>query len=574
MSLTGAEILIRALQEQGVEVLFGIPGAKTLALHDALSRSSLQHVLVKHEQGAAHAADGFARASGRVGVCLSTSGPGATNLVTGIATANMDSIPVVAITCQVETHSIGSDAFQEADITGITRSITKHNGLVSSVDRLEVAVAEAFHFARTGRPGAVVIDIPADVLRARGTYHGGATARRPGYRPNLEGHPLQVRRAADALAGAERPVLYVGGGVVAAGAHAELRQLAERAGTPVVSTLLGLGAMPGQHPLFAGMLGMYGSHAANVTIQHADLVLAVGARFDDRATGRVRDFAPAARIIHVDMDPAEIGKNARVDIPIVGDARRVLQQLLAAITPGETGAWLEAVEGYRKDLPYPPARAGALTQQGTIEAICRRVQGKAIVATDVGLHQMFVARHIPFDRPRQLLSSGGLGTMGFGLPAAMGAAFARPGEDVLAICGDGSFLMNIQELATVAEHALPIKAVVLNNGNLGMVRQFQRLYYNGNFTAVDQPPHIDFALIARGFGVPSACVSDPADLEGALDRALSAPGPFLLEVETDVAEECLPMVRPGGSLSDMIYGGAAEAAPALRPAGATTEARR
>ncbi len=552
--MTGAEILVRALQAHGVDVIFGIPGAKTLHLHDALSRSPIRHVLVKHEQGAAHAADGYARATGRAGVCLTTSGPGATNLVTGLATANMDSVQMVAITCQVEMHAIGTDAFQEADITGITRSVTKHNGLISSTDRIEGAVAEAFHLATTGRPGPVLLDIPADVLKGSGSYRGDMTVNRPGYNPTLEGHPAQVRRLTDALAKAERPILYIGGGVIASGAHEEVRALAERAGIPAVTTLLGLGAIPGTHPLYAGMLGMYGSHAANMAVQHADLVLAIGARFDDRATGRAADFAPHARIGHIDIDPAEIGKNVRVDIPIVGDARRVLRQILANLTPGSTGAWQEVVDGYRKDLPYPAARSGVLTQQGTVEALCRRVRGKAILATDVGLHQMFVARHIPFDRPRNLLSSGGLGTMGYGLPAAMGAAFARPGELVVAVCGDGSFLMNLQELATVAEHALPLKVIVLNNRNLGMVRQFQHLYFNGNYTAVDQPPHLDFALVARGLGVASGYVADAQRLEGALDEAFSYPGPYVLEVETDVAEECLPMVTPGGSLSEMTYG--------------------
>ncbi|MDH7570268.1 MAG: biosynthetic-type acetolactate synthase large subunit [Armatimonadota bacterium] len=554
MEMIGAEILIRALQEQGVEVLFGIPGAKTLHLHDALSRSNLLHVLVKHEQGAAHAADGYARASGRVGVCLSTSGPGATNLVTGIATANMDSIPLVAITCQVERSAIGTDAFQEVDVMGITRSITKHNALVSAVDRLETTVAEAFHFARTGRPGAVVVDIPADVLKARGTYRGGAQVNRPGYRPKLDGHPLQVRRALELVAKAQRPVLYVGGGAVAAGAQEELREFAERAGIPVVCTLLGLGTLPGRHPLFVGMLGMYGSPAANTTVQRADLVLAIGARFDDRATGRAADFAPDAKIVHVDIDPAEIGKNVRVDVPIVGDARRVLRQLLSELTPGNTRAWLEAVEEYRQRLRFPPAPEGVLTQQGTVEALCNLLQGRAALATDVGLHQMFVARHIPFSHPRDLLSSGGLGTMGFGLPAAMGAAFARPGELVVAVCGDGSFMMNIQELATIAEHALPVKAIVLNNSNLGMVRQFQNLYFNGNYTAVDQPRHLDFALIARGFGIQSATVTRPEELDAGLRHALESPGPFVLVVNTAVEEQCLPMVNPGGSLLEMTYG--------------------
>ncbi len=573
MKMTGADILIRALQAQGVDVIFGIPGAKTLALHDALSRSSIQHVLVKHEQGAAHAADGYARASGRVGVCLSTSGPGATNLVTGIATANMDSIPIVALTCQVETWAIGTDSFQEADMTGITRSITKHNGLVSHVDRLENAVHEAFHIARTGRPGAVLLDLPADVLKAEGTYRDDAAVNRKGYQPTIEGHPLQVRRAVEAIAKAERPVLYIGGGVIAAAAQDEVRALAERAGIPVVATLLGLGGIPGTHPLYAGMLGMYGSHAANITIQQSDLVIAVGARFDDRATGRTKDFAPGATIIHIDIDPAEIGKNVRVDIPIVGDARRVLQQILEVLTPGETGAWVEVVDGYRKDLPYPPAREDVLTQQATMEAVCRRIQGKCAIATDVGLHQMFVARHIPFDRPRDLLSSGGLGTMGYGLPAGMGAAFARPGEPVVVVSGDGSFMMNIQELATIAEHRLPVKSIVLNNRNLGMVRQFQSLYYRGNFTAVDQPPHLDFALIARGFGVASDHVSEPEMLGKALDRMLAYPGPYVLEVETDVEEQCLPMVNPGGSLNEMTYGSLDRSpAPLTLPGGVKREA--
>jgi acetolactate synthase-1/2/3 large subunit len=536
-------------------VIFGIPGAKTLHLHDALSRSAIRHILVKHEQGAAHAADGYARASGRAGVCLTTSGPGATNLVTGIATANMDSIPMVAITCQVEMYSIGTDAFQEADITGITRSISKHNALISSPDRIENAVHEAFTIACTGRPGPVVLDIPADVLRDRADFVGDCSFSRKGYNPTLEGHPQQVRRAVEAIAEAERPLLYIGGGVLAAGAEAEVRLLAERAGIPVVSTLLGLGAMPSSHPLFAGMLGMYGSPAANAAVQHSDLLIGIGVRFDDRATGKVEEFAPQAKIIHIDIDPAEIGKNVRVDVPIVGDARRVLQQILAALAPRDTGAWQEIVDGYRKDLPYPPALTDRLTQQGTVEALCRHLGGQGVVATDVGLHQMFVARHIPFERPRQLLSSGGLGTMGFGLPAAMGAAFAKPGQPVVAVCGDGSFMMNVQELATIAEHQVPVKAIVLNNRWLGMVRQFQRLYFQSNYTAVQQPPHIDFTLIAQGFGVSAARVSEPEELEEMLDRALAHDGPFVLEVLTDPEEEVLPMVNPGGSLSDMTWGG-------------------
>jgi acetolactate synthase-1/2/3 large subunit len=525
----------------------------------------IRHVLVRHEENAAFAAAGYAMATGKVGVCCATSGPGATNLVTGLVNALMDSIPIVAITGQVATKLIGSDAFQEADTFGITRSCTKHNYLVKNLADLPQIVHEAFYIASTGRPGPVLIDIPKDVFQGQARYSPVSAIHLPGYKVYTEGHTGQIRRAAQMIWEAQRPLVYAGGGIIASGASAELRSLVELAGLPAVLTLMGLGALPGDHPSFISMPGMHGSYAANMAMTHADLLIALGVRFDDRVTGRLSSFAPHAKVIHVDIDPAEIGKNRVPELPIVGDARRVLQKLnkfLAETAPSSASlnasarqAWWRQIRQWKEEHPLTPAVSSSeIKPQHVMLEIDRLSQGRAIVCADVGQHQMWAAQFIRFNEPRLWINSGGLGSMGFGLPAAMGAQFARPDKLVFAIVGDGGFQMSIPELATIAGYGLPVKIVVVNNGYLGMVRQWQELFYNNRLCAVELDTFPDAEKLGAAYGIKGRTIDRPEQLAPALREAVEEPGPFLLNVRVSPYENVYPMVPAGSAIDEMVLG--------------------
>jgi acetolactate synthase-1/2/3 large subunit len=561
--MNGAQMLLECLAREKVECFFGYPGGVTLPLYDALYDHSIKHILVRHEQNACFAAQGFARATGKIGVCCATSGPGATNLVTGLVDAMMDSIPVVAITGQVSTKLIGSDAFQEADTFGITRSCTKHNFLVKKLAELPQVIHEAFHIAGTGRPGPVLVDIPKDVFQAQGHYTPVSEIHLPGYQLTLEGHPGQIRRAAQMIWEAERPLVYAGGGIIAADASGELRELVELTESPAVCTLMGLGAMPSTHPLFISLPGMHGSYASNMAMTETDLIIALGVRFDDRVTGRLAAFAPHARVIHVDIDPAEIGKNRAADIPIVGDVKRVLERLMAELR--EAGpeaarnnaaareAWRGQIAAWKREHPLEPEySAEAIKPQHLVMEMDRLSGGEAIVAADVGQHQMWGAQFLRFNGPRQWLSSSGLGAMGFGLPASIGAQFARPDKLVFALVGDGGFQMSIPELATIANHALPVKIIVMNNGYLGMVRQWQELFYNNRLCAVQLDTFPDPEKLAGAYGFKGRTVERPAELRGALEEAVREPGPYLLNVRVMPYENVYPMVPAGGAINEMV----------------------
>jgi acetolactate synthase-1/2/3 large subunit len=557
MSTTGARILVEALQEHGVEYLFGVPGAAVLRLFDELYRAPLRTVLTRHEQGAGHMADGYARATGKVGVCVTTSGPGATNAVTAIATAHMDSVPLVALTGQVRTHLIGNDAFQEADMTGICRPITKHTFLVKDVADLGRTVREAFHIAATGRPGPVLVDLPADVTDGVLDAPPDTRMRLPGYRPGCRGNKRQIARAADALNAAERPVLYAGGGVITAGASEELRALARKASVPVTTTLMGLGAFPETDPLALRMLGMHGTVYANYAVTESDLLVAVGARFDDRITGRLDAFAPHARIIHIDIDPANIGKTVQVDFPLVGDAREILAAMAALVERRERKAWHDQIARWKQEFPLTYSRDnGAVMPQAVIEELRGAAGGGAIVCTDVGQHQMWAAQFYRFEEPRTFLSSGGLGTMGYGLPAAIGAQLGRPDRTVVLITSDGSLQMNIQEMATAVEHKLPIKIALLNNGYLGMVRQWQQLFFGRRYAstclATGNP---DFVRLAEAYGAAGLRVEEPGQVRPALEQAMAVGDrPVLIDFRTAPEENVFPMVPAGGAINQMIGG--------------------
>lgn len=551
MKNSGAEILLDCLAEEGVEVIFGYPGGQVIPIYDALYDAPLRHILVRHEQGAVHAADGYARSTGKTGVCLATSGPGATNLVTGIANAYMDSVPLVAITGQVPTFMIGFDSFQEADITGITIPITKHNYLVKRIEDLPRVVKEAFHIAATGRPGPVLIDLAKDVMQAKAKLDYPETVDLPGYKPNYIGNARQVKEALEAVTAAKRPLLYIGGGVIAAGAAAELLQFAERLDIPVTATLMGLTAFPSGHPLFLGMLGMHGTAAANFAVGAADLLIAIGARFDDRVTGKVDSFAPQARIIHIDIDPAEIGKNVRVDIPIVGDAKTVLETLNEKAQTGNHREWRDQIGEWQKQYPlrYEPT---GFKPQLVVETLSDLTRGDAIICTEVGQNQMWTAQFFRFKKPRSLITSGGLGTMGFGFPAAIGAQVGNPGRLVIDIAGDGSFQMNIQELGTAVANRLPVKVVILNNFYLGMVRQWQEFFQNKRYsgTALDSNP--DFVKIAEAYGAKGFRITEPGRVRETLAEALSEPGPVVVDCWVDREENVLPMVPANSPLNRMI----------------------
>jgi len=562
--MSGAQILVECLVREGVECIFGYPGGATLPLYDVLHDHPIRHVLTRHEENAAFAATGYARATGRVGVCCATSGPGATNLVTGLVNALMDSIALVAITGQVPSKAIGSDAFQEADTFGITRSCTKHNYLVKNVADLPAVIHEAFYLASTGRPGPVLVDIPRDVLQSRAHYVPVTSIHLPGYKVVTEGHTGQIRRAAQMIWEAERPLVYAGGGIISSGAAEELRELVELLDAPVVLTLMGLGALPSDHPNFISMPGMHGSYAANMSLTQTDLLIAVGVRFDDRVTGRLSAFAPHAKVIHVDIDPSEIGKNRAADLPIVGDAKRVLRKLIKSLKDdmAEAGknlaarqAWWRQIRAWQREHPLMPVFSESeIKPQHLMVEIDRLTGGEAIIVADVGQHEMWAAQFIRFKRPRQWLCSGGLGSMGFGVPAAIGAQFAWPERLVVAVVGDGGFQMAIPELATIASNRLPVKIIICNNGYLGMVRQWQTLFYNNRLCGVAMDGFPDVEKLGAAYGIPGRIVERPEQLAGALEQALREPGPYLLDVRVSPEENVYPMVPAGAALNEMVLG--------------------
>ncbi|MBN2204023.1 MAG: biosynthetic-type acetolactate synthase large subunit [Thermoleophilia bacterium] len=560
--LKGSEALVAALEHEGCEVMFGFPGGVAIPFYDALyDAKKLRHVLVRHEQGAAHAADGYARATGKVGVCGSTSGPGATNLVTGIATAYLDSSPLVAITWQVRSDLIGTDAFQEADITGITLPIVKHSYLVKKTADLPGVVHEAFHIASTGRPGPVVIDIPVDVALGELAYHDADALDLPGYRPTVRGHIKQIRAAAKAINEAARPVLYLGGGVISSGAAAEVLRLAELRRLPVATTLMGIGSFPETHELSMGMLGMHGTVTANYAVHECDLLINLGARFDDRVTGKLKAFAPHAKVIHADVDPAEIGKNVAPLIPIVGDIRQVAAGLVKELEGMEwpeerTAEWLARIAARKEEYPlhYDEPSDGKLAPQYVIEEIDRVTGHDAVICTDVGQHQMWATQYYTYTSPRQFISSGGLGTMGFGLPASIGAQIGRPDKTVVDISGDGGFQMTVQELATAVSCELPIVVCILNNGYLGMVRQWQDLFWNKRYSCTSIESQPDFKRLAEAYGALGLRVTEKDEIEPALREAIACEGPAVIDFWTSPESNVFPMVPAGQEITEMIGG--------------------
>jgi len=560
--MSGAKMLLECLVREGVDCIFGYPGGVTLPFYDVLYDHHVRHVLVRHEENAAFAAEGYARATGKVGVCCATSGPGATNLTTGLVDAMMDSIPIVAITGQVTSKLIGSDAFQEADTFGITRPCTKHNFLVKRIDDLAQAVHEAFYIAASGRPGPVLVDVTKDALQAQGHYQPVTSIHLPGYKVFTEGHTGQIRRAVQMIQESERPLVYAGGGIIAAGAASELREFVELTDSPAVNTLMGLGGLPSEHPNFISMPGMHGSYAANMAMTNADLLIALGVRFDDRVTGRLAAFAPHAKVIHVDIDPAEIGKNRAPDVPIVGDVKRVLAKINKLLAEDKTAvpaaarrAWWRQIREWKAEHPLQVVTSETeIKPQHLMAEIDRLSNGQAIVTSDVGQHQMWAAQLIRFAEPRLWLNSGGLGSMGFGLPAAIGAQFARPDKLVFSLVGDGGFQMSIPELATVASYGLPIKIVCMNNGYLGMVRQWQTLFYNDRLSAVELDCFPDAEKLAAAYGFKGKTIDKPWELAPALEEAVKAPGPYLLNVKVSPFECVYPMVPAGGAIHEMVLG--------------------
>jgi acetolactate synthase I/II/III large subunit len=563
--MSGARMVLECLKREGVETVFGLPGGAVLPVYDALyDFEGLRHILVRQEAAAGHAAEGYARTTGKVGVCMVTSGPAATNLVTALQDAYMDSIPIVAFTGQVPTHLIGNDAFQEADNCGITRPCTKHNFLVKDGKDLGPMIREAFHIAATGRPGPVHIDLPKDILVKEAELVWPERVQLRSYNPTYDGHPGQIKKAARLMLAARRPVLYVGGGVISADANAELRELAELTQIPVTTTLMGLGAFPSEHALSLEMLGMHGTYYANMAVHHSDVLIAVGARFDDRVTGKVEAFAPGAEIIHIDIDPSSISKNIKVDVPIVGDCRRVLRALLEAVREELAGApvsvagearkqWLVQVAEWRKSYPlHYEWDDNLIKPQYVMQEISNLTRGEAFIITGVGQHQMWAAQYYKFKHPRRWCTSGGLGTMGYGLPTAMGVAAAHPGELVVNIDGDGSFVMNSQELATCYDHNLPVKTIIINNGGHGMVRQWQEIIYKGRFVAIDLDRSPDFVKLAEAYGCVGIRATKPAEVVPALEKAFATPGPVVVDVLVDKWEYVFPMVPAGGANKDMI----------------------
>jgi acetolactate synthase-1/2/3 large subunit len=559
MKKTGAQVVIEALKKEGVDILFNYPGGAVLPLFDELYHAPFHQVLVRHEQAAVHAADGYARATGKVGVALVTSGPGATNTVTGIATAYMDSIPMIVLSGQVATPLIGNDAFQEADIVGITRPCTKHNYLVKDVKDLPGIMKEAFYIARSGRPGPVLIDLPKDVLVGSTEFKYPDKVFIRGYHPTYEGHPGQIQRALKMILKSRKPIFYVGGGIIISNASKEFTLLAERLKIPVTMTLMGLGGFPGNHPLSLGMLGMHGTYRANMSVMDADLLIAVGTRFDDRVTGKIEAFAPHAKIIHVDIDPTSISKNVRVDLPIVGDCKRVLSSWLAMleeeeIDPFRQGLekWHHQVENWKSQHKMDYHQTDKIKPQYVIEKIEELTQGDAIITTEVGQNQMWTAQFYHFLKPRTLLTSGGLGTMGYGFPAALGAQVAFPDKTVIDIAGDGSFQMNSQELATAVQYQLPVKVAILNNGSLGMIRQWQEFFYGKRYSSsLIQEVSPDFVKLAEAYGAVGMRAVRPEEVLPALQKALSIPRPVIIDFAVDPEENVYPMVAAGEALNQM-----------------------
>jgi len=571
---TGAQIVVDALVQEGVKVVFGYPGGTVIPIFDVLyDTKEFTFILTRHEQGAAHAADGYARATGEVGVCIATSGPGAMNIMTGVATAYLDSIPMVAITGQVSSPLLGTDAFQEADIVGVSRSITKHNFLVKDIAELPTVMKQAFHIARTGRPGPVLVDVPIDIARTvLDDYEYPQSVSIRGYKPTVEGHPKQIEKVAAMIESSKRPLLFAGGGVIASGAYAELKELAEKTNMPVTLSFMGLGAFPGNHPLFIGMPGMHGGKCANRVFQECDLIVSVGARFDDRVTGFVARFAPNAKIVHLDVDPASVSKIVKVDVPVVGDARRILIALNKIVKPRAADKWNDSVQDWKgeKLFSYQPS-ADEIKPQSVIEKLYGVVGGNAIICTEVGQHQMWTAQYYKFDKPRTLVSSGGLGTMGFGLPAAMGVALSNPGCPVFNIAGDGSIQMNIQELATISINQIPVKLIILNNAYLGMVRQWQDLFYGKRYSSTclrrgrdcpgcSEPSQCkklytpNFVDLAKAYGIEAFRADKPADVEKVLRGGIAVNGPAVMEFIVTQEENVYPMVPAGKSLDEILEG--------------------
>ncbi len=562
MKLTGSQILLESLRLEGVETVFGYPGGAVINIYDDLFDSPIKHILTRHEQAAVHAADGYARTTGEVGVVIATSGPGATNTVTGIATAYMDSIPMVIITGQVPTALIGNDAFQEADMCGITRPCTKHNFLVQDIRDLPRMIKEAFYIARTGRPGPVLIDLPKDIQVASMNFSYPETVKLRGYKPTVTGNERQIGKAAQMMLKAKRPVLYVGGGACLADVSPELLQLAEMLETPVTTTLMAMAAFPGDHPLALGMLGMHGTYFANMSVTECDLLVAIGARFDDRVTGRIEAFAKKAKIIQFDIDPTSIRKNVRVDLPVVGDLKKVLGSLLeqlqehpqeVAAQIEQTAGWRQEVAGWKEKHPMAYKESGSVIKpQYVIEKISELTAEDAIITTEVGQHQMWAAQFFRFRQPRTFLTSGGLGTMGYGLPAALGAQVAFPQRQVVDISGDGSFQMNSQELATLVQYRLPVKIAILNNNFLGMVRQWQQLFFDRRYSQTCMELPIDFVKLAEAYGATGLRTDKVDDVEGVIKKALEIDGPVLMEFKVSREENVLPMVPAGKGIHEMV----------------------
>ncbi len=559
MKKTGAQIIVECLKKEGVDILFNYPGGAVLPLFDELQHAPFHQILVRHEQAAVHAADGYARSTGKVGVALVTSGPGATNTVTGIATAFMDSVPIVVLTGQVATPLIGNDAFQEADIVGITRPCTKHNYLVKEVKELGRILKEAFYIARSGRPGPVLIDLPKDILVGSTEFKYPEKILIRGYQPTYEGHSGQIERAVELIMKSKKPVVYAGGGIISSNASKELTLFAEKLGIPVTMTLMGLGGFPGNHPLSLDMLGMHGTYRANMAVMESDLLIAIGARFDDRVTGKSEAFAPHAKIIHIDIDPTSISKNVRVDLPIVGDCKRVLTKMLHLLEQGQMGSFKEGLSKWHQQIVKWKSIHNMNYEQGdtirpqfVIEKIYELTKGDAIIATEVGQNQMWTAQYYQFLKPRTLLTSGGLGTMGYGFPAAMGAQVAFPNKLVIDIAGDGSFQMNSQELATVVQYRLPIKVAILNNGYLGMVRQWQEFFYGKRYASSSlEGINPDFVKLAEAYGAVGLRVTKPEEVVPALMRAFSTREPVIIDFVVDPEANVYPMVPAGEPLNQM-----------------------
>jgi len=561
MTMTGAEILVESMRKEGVDLIFGYPGGVLLGIYDTLFDSDIKHILPRHEQGGIHAADGYARATGKVGVCFGTSGPGATNLVTGICNAQMDSVPLVVFTGQVATNLIGGDAFQEADIIGITRPIVKHSYLLSSAEEITTVVKEAFHIARTGRPGPVVIDLPKDIMAQRAAFKWPEKIELPGYNPTVKGHLGQIKKMLRLLESAKKPVVYMGGGVVISGAHEEMRKIAETAGLPVISSFLGQGGIPGDHENYIGWLGMHGNYASNMAMAEPDFILAVGTRFSDRSTGRLDGFAPNAQIAHIDVDPSSISKNVKIDIPIVGDCKAVLKQILGEIdkynwekNAGSRKDWMDKIKAWDKKQPFTYDREKDIIKpQYVVESIYKVTKGDAIICTEVGQNQMWAGQFYKYKEPRQFISSGGLGTMGYGFPAAIGAKLGCPEREVFDVAGDGSFMMNLQEICTAVQYNVAVKVAILNNKYLGMIRQWQNMFFNNRYSQCCLDCQPDFVKLAESFNAVGIRIEKKEDVEDAIRESLKIKDkPVLMDFCVDREENVFPMIPAGAAINEML----------------------